>query len=75
MFKSSLFYVALTTIILINVVMMSALNFPFYWLFIATTVGQILLLVMVYKVLTDNYSTNKTFEHFYEDKPIDNLKV
>lgn len=26
--------------------------------------------VMVYKVLKDNYVTDKNFENFYEDKPI-----
>jgi hypothetical protein len=30
------------------------------------------LVLMVYKVLTDNYKTDKTFEDFYEDHPIGN---
>jgi hypothetical protein len=30
-------------------------------------IGQILLIITVYKVLTDDYTTTKTFEDFYED--------
>ena len=30
---------------------------------------------MVYKVLRDDYKTDKTFDHFYEDKPIDPFGV
>ena len=31
--------------------------------------------VMVYKVLTDNYTTEKTFSDFYEDHPIGGQQV
>ena len=34
-----------------------------------------MVVVMVYKVLTDNYTTDKTFEHFYEDRPIEPLDI
>lgn len=44
---------------------------PFGLVFYLTVLGQVLVVLMVYKVLTDNYTTNKTFEHFYEDKPIE----
>jgi len=30
-------------------------------------VGQLLLIFTVYKVLVDDYTTNKTFGDFYED--------
>jgi hypothetical protein len=50
---------------------MSSLNFPFNWVFFVTMAGQALLIWMVYKVLTDNYKTDKTFDDFYEDAPID----
>ena len=43
---------------------------PFNWIFYLTCIGQVIVGVMVYKVLTDNYTTDKTFKHFYEDRPI-----
>jgi hypothetical protein len=54
---------------------MSAMDFPFNWVFYLTVLGQIFLVVMVYKVLTDDYSTDKTFDHFYEDRPIEPIEV
>jgi len=34
-----------------------------------------LLVFTVLKVLKDNYTTDKSFEHFYEDCPIKPVKV
>jgi len=67
-----MFWVALTTFILVTVTITAAMNFPFNWVFYLTVLGQVLVVFMVYKVLTDNYKTNKTFEDFYEDHPIKN---
>ena len=61
---------AITTLVLITVVLFSTMNFPFSWVFLLTTFGQILLVVTVYKVLKDDYTTDKTFDDFYEDHPI-----
>ncbi|TAI48840.1 hypothetical protein [Flagellimonas allohymeniacidonis] len=66
--------VAFTTLLLVILVLMSGMNFPFHWLFYATLFGQVALIYMVYKVLTDNYKTDKTFEDFYEDHPIGQLE-
>ncbi len=49
---------------------MSAMSLPFNWVFYLTVLGQVMVVIMVYKVLTDNYTTDKTFDHFYEDRPI-----
>ena len=69
--KSSPFlYVSITTVLLVTVTIMSALNLPFNWVFYLTVVGQAFVIIMVYKVLTDDYTTEKTFDHFYEDRPI-----
>lgn len=68
---SMTFYILLTTAILVAVAIMSAMNLPFNWVFYTTVIGQIFLLIMVYKVLTDDYSTEKTFDDWYEDKPIE----
>jgi len=68
-------YIAITTLVLITITVMSAMDFPFNWVFYLTVLGQVLLIIMVYKVLTDDYSTDKTFEHFYEDNPIEPVEV
>ena len=68
-------YMAITTVLLLTVTMMSVMSFPFNWVFYLTVIGQVFIVVMVYKVLTDNYTTDKTFEHFYEDKPIEPIEV
>lgn len=65
-----MFWVATTTLILITVAIMASMNFPFNWVFYITVSGQAAVVYMVYKVLTDNYKTDKTFEDFYEDHPI-----
>lgn len=68
-------YVAITTLLLVTLTIMVSLNMPFNWVFYVTCVGQVLVVVMVYKVLRDNYSTTKTFDDFYEDHPIGNQKI
>ena len=65
-----MFYVALTTFMLVMLTVMVSLNIAFSWVFYTMCIGQVLVLIMVYKVLKDNYTTDKTFENFYEDKPI-----
>lgn len=65
------FYVALTTLMLVMVTIMATINFPYSWIFYLTVIGQALVVIMVYKVLKDNYSTDKTFKDFYEDHPIE----
>ncbi|MGB5665849.1 MAG: hypothetical protein WBM53_03285 [Maribacter sp.] len=66
----AMLWVAATTIVLITVTIMAAMNFPFNWVFYVTVLGQIMIVNMVYKVLTDNYTTDKTFKDFYEDRPM-----
>ncbi|WP_370392483.1 hypothetical protein [uncultured Winogradskyella sp.] len=73
--KSPFPYIAITTLLLITITIMSAMDFPFNWVFYLTVLGQIFLVIMVYKVLTDDYSTDKTFDHFYEDRPIEPIEV
>jgi TRAP-type C4-dicarboxylate transport system permease small subunit len=68
--NSAMLWVGITTILLVLVTCMATLNFAFSWVFYLTVIGQVAVLIMVYKVLTDNYKTDKTFEDFYEDYPI-----
>jgi len=70
-----MFYVAVTTIMLLTVTIMVSMDMPFNWVFYFTCLGQIMVAVMVYKVLTDSYKTDKTFAHFYEDHPIGNQQT
>lgn len=63
-------YLIITTLILITVVIFASMDLPFSWVFYLTVFGQIFLIISVFKVLRDNYTTEKTFEDFYEDHPI-----
>ena len=68
--STAMFWVGITTLVLIMVTIMASMGFPFNWIFYVTVAGQIMVVYMVYKVLTDHYTTEKTFEDFYEDHPI-----
>lgn len=64
-----IFYVIISTILLLSITIMGVMDLPFNWVFYLTTIGQGVFLFAVYKVLTDDYDTEKTFDHWYEDKP------
>ena len=64
-------YLVATTFILVTVAIFAALGLAFNWIFYLTVLGQALLVFTVYKVLKDHYETNKTFEDYYEDHPIE----
>lgn len=66
---NALFWVYLVTAVLVILTVSSQLGTSFKWIFTGTLIGQLLLLTMVYKILTDDYETDKTFEDFYEDRP------
>ncbi|GGE13276.1 hypothetical protein [Psychroflexus salis] len=68
---SAISFVIITTLILITVSIMAAMDLSFSWVFFLTLIGQILLIYTVYRVLIDNYNTDKTFEDWYEDQPIE----
>ncbi|MBS9463029.1 hypothetical protein KIM67_11455 [Flagellimonas sp. 389] len=67
---SAMNWLALTTLILVTVTIFASMNMAFNWIFYLTVFGQTILVITVYKVLTDDYETDKTFEDFYEDKPM-----
>lgn len=64
-----MFYVWITTLLLVAVSIMVSMNVPINWVFYVTCVGQVLIVMMVYRTLTDSYNTDKTFKDFYEDNP------
>lgn len=64
------FYIGITTILLVAVAAMVFYNLSFTAVFLTVLVGQAWWILTVYKVLSDNYSTEKTFDDWYEDYPI-----
>lgn len=67
---SAMNWLLLTTLLLVTVTIFASMNLPFNWIFYLTILGQTMLIVTVYKVLTDDYATDKTFKDFYEDSPM-----
>lgn len=65
-----MFLVLFVTVFLLVLTALVYTNIGFSWVFILTVIGQLLVVLMVYKVLKDHYTTDKTFEDFYEDYPI-----
>jgi hypothetical protein len=59
-----------TTLLLVVLTIMAELNFSFGLIFFLTFLGQVLLIYTVYRVLTDKYTTDKTFDDWYEDHPM-----
>ena len=68
--NSTMFLVLFVTIFLLVLTALVYTDIGFSWVFILTVIGQLLVVLMVYKVLKDHYTTDKTFEDFYEDYPI-----
>jgi len=66
---NAMFLLGLTTLVLVTVTIFAAMDLPFSWVFYLTVLGQALLIYTVYKVLRDDYTTTKTFDDFYEDRP------
>lgn len=62
-----------TTIYLVVFAMLCQFDISLPVLFSMLIAGQGLLLFMVYKVLTDSYTTHKTFKDWYEDRPVKTL--
>lgn len=60
-------YLIITTAVLVLVTILVFLNAEFPIVFYLTCIGQILLAITVYNILTDNYTTEKTFKDWYED--------
>ncbi|MBR9915362.1 MAG: hypothetical protein GYB32_11145 [Algicola sp.] len=61
------FYVGLATVLLVLLIIAVAVDVSLNVVFILMCLGQLALLIMVYKVLSDNYTTTKTFKDFYQD--------
>lgn len=66
---SAIQWLACTTLLLVTVTIFATMNLSFSWVFYLTVLGQTMLVFTVYKVLKDDYETDKTFRDFYEDRP------
>lgn len=64
------FYVTISTLLLATVAVMVFYNVSFKIVFLSVLFGQAWWIFTVYKVLTDKYTTDKTFDDWYEDYPI-----
>ena len=67
---SAMAVVAFTTLFLFGLTLFVGLKPAFSWVFFLTVFGQGLVVFMVYKVLTDDYKTDKTFRHGYQDRSL-----
>lgn len=67
---NGIFYLIVSTIVLVALAIMVFFNLSFSLIFYTTVGGQLLLIFTVYKVLTDDYKTDKSFDDWYEDYPI-----
>jgi hypothetical protein len=66
---NALYPLYLATAMIVLVAILAGINFDFGWIFYLTVLGQIILVWAVYSVLRDDYTTEKTFDDFYEDRP------
>lgn len=64
-------YVIISSLILVAIAVMVFYNVSYPIVFYTVLFGQAFWLFTVYKVLTDNYSTEKTFDDWYEDHPME----
>lgn len=64
------FCIVVTTVFLVAVAVMVFYNVRFDVILFTVLAGQAWWIFTVYKVLTDKYSTSKTFDDWYEDHPI-----
>lgn len=67
---SGIFYLIVTTLLLVALTVMAYYGASFQIIFYVTVAGQLLLIFTVYKILTDDYTTKKKFKDWYEDHPI-----
>jgi hypothetical protein len=67
---SAIFYITITTLLLVGIVTMVFFNVSYPIVFYTVVVGQAWWIYTVYKVITDDYTTDKTFDDWYEDHPI-----
>ena len=68
---NGIFYLIITTVILVTLTVMSYYDLSYSLIFFITIGGQLVFIFAVFKILTDKYTTDKTFDDWYEDEPIE----
>lgn len=63
-------YVIISSLILALIAVMVFYNVSYPIVFYTVLFGQAFWIFTVYKVLTDDYTTEKTFDDWYEDHPM-----
>lgn len=61
--------VVFTTLFLVVFTILSQTDTSLGIMYALFILGNVLVIVMVYSVLTDNYKTNQTFQNWYRDRP------
>jgi F0F1-type ATP synthase assembly protein I len=64
-------YVLISTLLLVAIAALVFYNASYPVVFYTVLGGQAFWLFTVYKVITDDYTTDKTFDDWYEDNPIE----
>lgn len=67
--SNAMILVVLVSVFLVFFTALTLMDVRFDYLFYLMMIGQFLVVIMVYKVLTDQYETDKTFDNWYEDDP------
>lgn len=68
---NGIFYLTITSLVLVALVILVHFDTSFELIFFLTTAGQLLLVYTVYKILTDDYKTERTFDDWYQDEPLE----
>jgi len=68
--KSLKFTIYFATIFVVFYTLLSTVNIAFGWVYLSFLFAQGLLIYMVYRILTDNYRTTRTFSDWYGDKDV-----
>ncbi|AVR44358.1 hypothetical protein C7S20_03285 [Christiangramia fulva] len=67
--RTGIILLSISTLILVSLVVLSSANVAFPIVFYLTVIGQVIFMLSVFKILTDKYHTEKTFDDWYEDSP------
>lgn len=67
--SKAIFFVIVTSLFLLMYTALAQFDVSVRLVYSLFLIGNILVITMVYKVLKENYSTNKNFNHWYQDNP------
>ncbi|MGB0933444.1 MAG: hypothetical protein ACPGU5_04130 [Lishizhenia sp.] len=65
--KQTLFWIILTSLLLLLNAIASQLGIPYSWLLSLTAIGSIFIIVMVYNVLKEEYQSKQSFDDWFKE--------